>query len=119
MLSILPYAEPVIYSKWLPDRGGYAYYESAERLGLGDDLPAPFLKNVSDLGVASTHSGRPLPLGAKFIGYGKLARGSIVPFDRMSLSGITIEPTSLVFLTALGVAAALGGVFVVRSLKNR
>ena len=55
----------MIYSKWIPDRGGSAYYETSERRGLGDDLPVPQLRNTSGIGVASTDIGRALPLGAK------------------------------------------------------
>lgn len=106
----------MIYSKWLPDRGGYAYYETSERLGLADDLPTPWLRQSSEIGVASTSAGRPLPGGAKLIGYGKLARGSIVPFDRSGLSGLSGESSKLL-LVAVGVAGAIAGCFAVRSMR--
>jgi hypothetical protein len=108
----------LIYSQWLPDRGGYAYYAAAERRGLGDDLPTPRLKDVSTLGVASTEIGRPLPLGSKIVGYGPLARGSIVPFDRRGLSGVpTTGSLGAVVLGALGLAAAIAGALLVRRLR--
>jgi hypothetical protein len=103
----------LIYSQWLPDRGGYAHYETSERRGLGDDLPTPRLHQVSAIGVASTDIGRPLPLGAKIVGYGPLAQGSVVPMDRRGLSGIDLnDPLWLAYvglgLVAAGVGFALG-----------
>lgn len=106
------------YSKWLPDRGGYAYYETSERHGLGDDLPVPRLWQTSEIGVASTEIGRALPLGAKLVGYGALAQGSVTPLDRTGLSGALSPATSSAILyTALAAAAAFAGVFAVRALK--
>ncbi len=110
----------MIYSKWRPDRGGYAYYETSERRGLGDDLPIPRLRDVSALGVASTDIGRPLPLGAKIIGYGPLARGSVAPLDRsgLSLSGVSgASLWSAARLLGLGLASAALGAFLVRSAR--
>lgn len=109
------------YSKWLPDRGGYAYYESSQRLGLGDDLPVPRLSQSSPIGVASTEIGRPLPLGAKLVGYGPLPQGSIVPLDRSGLGGLglgAVDMPRMLMLTALGVAGAFAGVYVVRTLRK-
>jgi hypothetical protein len=108
----------VLYSKWLPDRGGYAYYETPERRGLGDDLPTPSLRQTSSIGVASTEIGRAMPLGAKLVGYGPLARGSIAPLDRSGLTGLGAAdiPRALFFGT-LTVISAVAGVFLVRAMK--
>lgn len=77
----------MIYSRWRPDKGGYDYYETAERRGMGDDLPVPRLQARSPIGVASTSIGR-VPNGpVKAVGSGELARGSIMPLDRSGLSG--------------------------------
>jgi len=108
----------VIYSKWIPDKGGYAYYETGERRGLGDDLPIPSLTPTSAIGVASTEIGRSLPLGARLVGYGPLAQGSVVPLDRSGLSGIPEGAGKALLLAAVGAASAVAGVFLVRALKN-
>jgi len=109
----------MIYSQWLPDRGGYAYYESSERRGLGDDLPVPRLRSTTALGVASTDIGRPLPLGAKIIGYGPVARGSIVPFDRSGLSGAPGSGTQgNLLLGILGISSAVFSAFLVRRWRH-
>lgn len=109
----------MLYSKWLPDRGGYAYYESTERKGLGDDLVTPRLRNTTDLGVASTDIGRPLPLGAKIVGFGPLARGCVTPLDRSGLSGIADQsPLNLAFLAATAAVCAFVGVKIVRHLRR-
>jgi hypothetical protein len=93
----------MLYSEWLPDRGGYRVLEVPERRGLGDDLPVPKLKQVSPIGVASTDAGRPLPLGAKIVGYGPVAKGSVVPLDRSGLSGAASSGGN-VTLTVLALA---------------
>lgn len=106
----------MIYSSWQPDRGGYAYYETPERRGLGDDLPTPRLTNTTSIGVASTDIGRPLPRGAKLVGYGALARGSVTVTDRSGLgtsSGAAAHAPMLIVL-AVG---ALGGYFLVTKLR--
>lgn len=109
----------MIYSKWLPDRGGYAYYETSERKGLGDDLSVPRLRNTTELGVASTDIGRALPLGAKIIGYGPLARGSVTPLDRSGLSGVAGQSyLDSVLLAGAAVVSAFVGVKLVRSLRK-
>jgi len=107
----------LIYSSWLADKGGYAYYETPERLGLGDDLPTPRMRQVSSIGVASTDGGRPLPLGAKLIGYGPVARGCVTPLDRSGLGGLgATTGANLALLVGLAVASAVAGAFATRSL---
>lgn len=107
----------MIYSKWLPDRGGYAYYETSERRGLSDDLPVPHLSTVSMLGAAGTEVGRGVPLGAKIVGYGPLARGSISPLDRSGLSGILGSGANMLLLLLVGSASAVVGAVVVKKMK--
>jgi hypothetical protein len=105
----------MLYSKWLPDRGGYAYYESSERRGLADDLPVPRLDTVSSIGAASTEIGRSVPLGAKLVGYGPLAKGSVAPLDRSGLSGIlSAGATNLILVAAVGIVSAVTGAAVVK-----
>lgn len=105
----------MIYSKWLPDKGGYAYYETTERRGLGDDLPTPRLSQASDLGVASTDAGRPLPLGAKLVGYGPVARGCVTVLDRSGLNGFSGSlPSGSLFLVVAAVASAAVGAILTR-----
>lgn len=108
----------MIYSRWRPDRGGYDYFESAERLGIGDDLPTPTLPGGTHLGVPSTDAGR-VPGGAlRRVGSGPVARGSILPLSRAGLTGLglTFDATSPAgLLAALGVGAAAGaGIALVR-----
>jgi len=107
----------VIYSSWVPDRGGYAYYQTNERLGLSDDLPIPKLPKGTAIGVASTSIGRPMPLGAKIVGYGPLARGSVTKLDRSGLSGVSTSVQSSALLAAVGAGAALLGFGLVRALR--
>jgi hypothetical protein len=78
----------VIYSRWRPDRGGYDYFESGERRGLGDDMPVPRIIATTELGAASTEVGRRAPTLSRFAGSGEIARGAIVPLDRGGLSGL-------------------------------
>ena len=83
----------MIYSRWRPGSGGYDYFATSEQYGLGDDLPVPPLGIGSQVGVASTSVGRPIPRGARRAGSGPLARGVIAPLDTrgLSLSGLNVS----------------------------
>lgn len=80
----------MIYSLWNPVDNRYSYFSAPkERRGSGDDLPTPVLPKGTDIGVASTEAGRPIPAGAKAVGTGAMAKGVVAPMDRTGLlSGI-------------------------------
>jgi hypothetical protein len=100
----------MIYSRWRPDRGGYDYYESGERRGLGDDMPIPRLLPVGELGAASTEAGRRAPGGVRHVGSGEIARGAILPLDRAGLSGLTTVLDSVPTWVLLAASITLGWV---------
>ena len=101
----------MIYSRWRPDTGGYDYFETAERYGLADDLPAPSIGGMSPIGISSLKCGRPIPTGARSVGSGRFAKGVIAPVSRAGLSGTLAgfgspTPSGLIigsFFTVLGV----------------
>lgn len=97
----------MIYSRWRPDVGGYDYFESAERRGLGDDLPVPALPEGTAIGVASTDIGRAPPSALRPVGSGPVARGSVLPLSRAGLSG---GPFTALSAAPWWVTAALAGV---------
>lgn len=104
----------MIYSRWRPDTGGYDYFASAERRGLGDDLPVPKLPAGTAIGVASTDIGRPPPPGMKHVGSGPVARGSVMPMSRAGLSGVgPFGPLSMLpwWVTTAAIGIAAGVVF--------
>lgn len=82
----------MIYSRWRPDRGGYDYFESAERAGLGDDMAVPDMPMGTSIGVASTDIGRSPGASVRAVGSGAEARGSVMPMSRagLSLAGINV-----------------------------
>jgi hypothetical protein len=85
----------MIFSRWRPDTGGYDYFDSpSTRFGLGDDLPVPRLSNTTELGVASTDVGRPLPADAVHVGSGPIARGMIAPMSTSGLTGLGLDFSS-------------------------
>lgn len=103
----------MIFSRWRPDRGGYDYFDSpSTRYGLGDDLPVPILRNTTDIGVASTDIGRPMPIDAAPVGSGPMAKGMIAPMDASGLSfaglGLDISSTPARLFFALAAACGLG-----------
>lgn len=104
----------MIYSRWRPDTGGYDYFESSERYGIGDDLPTPSLKE-GKIGVASTSAGRPIPSGARYVGSGELARGVIAPMETrgLSMAGISVEMGGI----TLAVGAGLIGYWIGKRKK--
>lgn len=93
----------MIYSRWRPDIGGYDYFSSPARLGLGDDLPVPSLPRGTDIGVASTDIGRPAPTGLAHTGTGPTPRGSILPLSRDGLSGVGDVMSKVPLWVAFGV----------------
>jgi hypothetical protein len=102
----------MIFSRWQPDTGGYDYFDSpSTRVGLGDDLPVPRFQTMRALGMSigcSTDIGRPLPSDAQKIGSGPLARGMVVPMNKLSGVLGAIDFTSAAAKTVLCVVVALG-----------
>lgn len=85
----------MLYSRFLQDRGEYAYYEDSSSLLVNQDLPIPRLPSMAGVvGVPARESGRPLPGGARLVGYGPRARGLVVaPGAGIGLGGIDSVPT--------------------------
>lgn len=117
----------MIYSRWRPDVGGYDYFQSAERRGLGDDLPVPKLNGGTAIGVASTDIGRPAPGALHPAGSGPVAKGSILPLSRQGLSGMDWMGSgglrdAVLFFGALAAMAAapgaIGGYLAAAALKK-
>lgn len=96
----------MLYSSWRADRGGYDYFESPDRLGLADDLPAPDLPGSGAIGIASTEVGRPAPRNLRHVGSGPVARGLILPLDRRGLGALDVSPRMLGW-AALGLAVGV------------
>lgn len=94
-----------MYSKWRPDTGGYDYFESSERVGLGDDLPVPSLPMAGPIGVPSTDIGRAARGELTPKGNGPVAMGAVMPVSRDGLSG-TFSVLSALPWWALGMLAA-------------
>lgn len=62
-----------------------------------------------------------MPLGAKLVGYGSLAQGSIAPLDRSGLSGLglgSVDMPRALVLSALAVVGAAIGIYSVRAMKK-
>jgi hypothetical protein len=105
----------MIFSEWQPD-GGYAYYESADRLPIGDDVPVMQMPPASGgIGVPVQDVGYPIPKNAKYVGSGDEPVGLMAPMARngvKTLKGLGSLGTSLsrddkvVILFLIGVLAA-------------
>ena len=79
----------MIFSVWNPD-GGYDYFESKQRHGIGDDLPDISMPAPSGgLGVPAQDVGRRVPMGAKRVGRGSIPKGVIAPMDRSQVRGLS------------------------------
>jgi hypothetical protein len=102
----------MIYSRWRPDVGGYEYFESTERRGLGDDLPMPKLPAGTAIGVASTDIGRPAPGALRPAGSGPVPKGSILPLSREGLSGVFGPLSMLPWWVSAALAGVAAGVIV-------
>lgn len=59
-------------------RGGFDYYEAAGSVPINDDFPTPEYNSVkTELGVPASRAGRPMPAGARMVGHGPMARGTV------------------------------------------
>lgn len=103
----------MIYSRWRPDKGGFDYFETPERFGMGDDLPTPSLPMGTALGVSSVLAGR-VPRSSPLtpVGHGKEARGMIMPTSREGLQGVgALSTLSTWSLLAVGAASGFFGYY--------
>lgn len=97
----------MIFSRWDSATGRYDYFESNDRIGLGDDLPVPSISPINGIGVASTEIGRAMPSSARPVGTGTFARGMVSPMNRsrsLGAIGVSVTSDSLLML-AFGVGA--------------
>jgi len=107
----------VFYSRWRPDTGGYDYFATAERRGLGDDMPVPQLVPVSNLGVASTDAGRAPDGPITKVGSGPFAKGAIMRLSRQGLSGSGVGFSFSFSGLAMLVVGALAGFWIGKRWK--
>ena len=76
----------MIYSQWRPSDGKYDYFETSEKIGLGDDMPTPPVPMTSSpIGVASVAVGRKPTGSVRKVGEGEVPLGSIMPTTTMDL----------------------------------
>lgn len=66
-----------LYSVWDWNRNAYRVYSTKAPVSVGDDPIPPRPSGVGALGADPDHHIKPLPTGAKFVGYSHLARGEI------------------------------------------
>ena len=97
----------MIYSIFIPERGEYEYYESADvQLPLNADLPVPALPAIAgQIGVPAIDAGRPLPANAKPIGRGWHARGMVAQ-RRGGLGAFSLNPSGAWMVVVAGAIAA-------------
>lgn len=65
-----------LYSVWDWDRNSYRLYETRRPASVGDD-PVPPRPSAPSLGADPDTHVKPLPAGAKFMGYTHVPRGEI------------------------------------------
>lgn len=66
-----------LYSVWDWDRNSYRVYTTPTHVSVGDDPVPPKPLGVGPIGANPDTDVKPLPSGAKFIGYDHFARGEI------------------------------------------
>jgi hypothetical protein len=98
-----------MFSSWNWANGQYDYYQAPRwnRLGYGDELKAPTSNALSGgLGEDPDHSGHRLPVGAKYVGSGPQALGTIVTVSEqeegikpwLRLAGVLAAPAAIVYV---------------------
>jgi hypothetical protein len=94
----------MIYSRWRPSDGKYEYFETTEKIGLGDDMPVPSVPLTrSPIGVASVVLGRKPTGRVRRIGEGEAAIGAVMPTVSGSLGTFPDKAT-----VSLGLALLSG-----------
>lgn len=66
-----------LYSVWDWDRNAYRVYATNAPVSVGDDPKPPKPSNIGPIGADPDTDVKPLPVGAKLIGYEHLPRGEI------------------------------------------
>lgn len=66
-----------LYSVWDWNRNLYRVYTTPTHVSVGDDPVPPKPVGISPIGASPDTGVKPLPPGAKFIGFDHLARGEI------------------------------------------
>lgn len=66
-----------LYSVWDWDRNAYRVYATDTPVSVGDDPKPPKPANVGPIGADPDTDVKPLPAGARLIGYEHLPRGEI------------------------------------------
>lgn len=101
----------MIFSVWRPD-GGYDYFESPQRHGLGDDLPdIKMPSSVNGLGVPAQDIGRPVPRDAVAKGSGTEPKGVMAPMSRpmIGIGSLDFSKENVSGYVVLGAIAGLLG----------
>lgn len=98
------------YSVWDWSRNAWRIYETPASVSVGDDPVAPKPTPISPIGADPDTQVKPLPSGARLVGYEHLARGEVRREPASLLSGADEAGVPLwkqpLVMFAAGVAAA-------------
>ncbi len=99
-----------LYSVWDWDRNAYRIYSTSRTASVGDDPTPPRPTGLAQLGADPDTDVKPLPAGAKLVGYSHIARGEIRRLNRGFFSdlGDDAGAGSSTSWLKLGAAAAGG-----------
>ena len=107
-----------LFSAWDWDRNAYRVYMTRQMVSIGDDPKPPKPSLRHPLGAVPDVDAKPLPIGAKFMGYSHQARGEIVKLPAGTLGrlgdiaeSVTPDVGKLLLVLLVGVGI---GVFVAR-----
>lgn len=99
-----------LYSTWDWNKNAWRVYRTPETVSVGDDPKPPRPSGLGPLGADPDTGVRPLPSGAKFIGYDHVARGEIrraVTLGGLGDSDLSSGPMRDILLVATGACAAI------------
>lgn len=80
-----------LYSVWDWDKNSWAIYRDSLPVSVGDDPKPPRPQRVSRLGADPDTQTKPLPSGARFVGYDHMCRGEVRTRPTGALSGLGID----------------------------
>lgn len=108
-----------LFSAWDWDRNSYRVYETPQLVSVGDDPSAPPKpSSMHPLGAVPDLDVKPLPSGARFVGYSQQARGEIVrlPFGSLGQAVSAADGQRVLVKLAVGTAAILGFAWLIQKL---
>lgn len=100
-----------LYSVWDWERNTWGIYSTPDHVSVGDDPKPPKPSEVHVIGADPDTQAKPLPPGARFVGYDHMARGEVRRNPNLPVSLGEVAEGSDLAKYAVGAAIGAGVVW--------